>query len=254
MPHSDRTELHFHLLPGVDDGPPGVPAALALAELAVADGTGRVVTTPHVRDVVVAEIPDRVRALREELTRAGLPLSVEAGGELAPEDLAGLSPRALETIAHGPAGRRWVLLEAPLDGETGGLHAAAGELRQRGYGVLLAHPERCSGLHEDGGRGLRLEIARGSRLQVNASSVLGRHGSAPRERSERILRAGLASALASDAHSSSRPPCLSAAVAVVATWLPEANAARLAAGGPAELLEHGIAAAVERRRPGRAAA
>ena len=35
-----RTELHFHLLPGVEDGPPGLPDALALARQTVDDGTG----------------------------------------------------------------------------------------------------------------------------------------------------------------------------------------------------------------------
>ena len=42
-------DLHFHLLPGVDDGPGDMDASLELARRAVADGIGTVVATPHVR-------------------------------------------------------------------------------------------------------------------------------------------------------------------------------------------------------------
>ena len=32
-------DLHAHLLPGIDDGPPDLPAALALADAAARNGT-----------------------------------------------------------------------------------------------------------------------------------------------------------------------------------------------------------------------
>ncbi len=66
-----RAELHFHLLPAVDDGPETLDEALELARLAVADGTGVVVCTPHVHQVDVATIPDRVRELQAALDAAG---------------------------------------------------------------------------------------------------------------------------------------------------------------------------------------
>ena len=44
-----RTELHFHLLPGVDDGPTDDAEAIELARLAIEDGTSLIVVTPHVR-------------------------------------------------------------------------------------------------------------------------------------------------------------------------------------------------------------
>ena len=40
-------ELHFHLLPGVDDGPTDLATALELARAAVRDGTRLVTCTPH---------------------------------------------------------------------------------------------------------------------------------------------------------------------------------------------------------------
>ena len=66
-----RTELHFHLLPGVDDGPHDDIEAIELARLAVADGTGRIVVTPHVHLVELDEVRRRVDALRACLRAAG---------------------------------------------------------------------------------------------------------------------------------------------------------------------------------------
>ena len=53
-----------------------------------------------------------------------------------------LSHRELDAIAQGPAGRRWLLLEAPFDGIRG-YTEAADELRDRGFAVVVAHPERA---------------------------------------------------------------------------------------------------------------
>jgi tyrosine-protein phosphatase YwqE len=58
-----RVELHFHPLPGVDDGPRTLGEAVALARLAVADGTGLVTCTPHVHLVDVSSLPERVAVL-----------------------------------------------------------------------------------------------------------------------------------------------------------------------------------------------
>ena len=41
-------DLHAHILPGLDDGPPTTDAALAMARAAVAAGTRAMATTSHV--------------------------------------------------------------------------------------------------------------------------------------------------------------------------------------------------------------
>src|SRR4051812_26245951 len=109
----ERVELHFHLLPGVDDGPADLAGSLELAREAVADGIGVVTCTPHARDTAVEEIPERTNRLRSALAAAGIDLEVRAGVELAWDDVAGIDDATLQTLAHGPADRRWLLLEAP---------------------------------------------------------------------------------------------------------------------------------------------
>jgi protein-tyrosine phosphatase len=237
-----RTELHFHLLPGVDDGPADIGETLELARMAVADGTRTITATPHVRDAVLEEIPGRVAEVREALRAAGIPLEARTGAELAHDDLP-LDDDALEAIAQGPAGRRWVLLEAPLSGrDVDGLRDALAEVRDRGFGVLLAHPERCSGLMEAEGA-LDAELAAGVHVQVNASSLLGRHGDQAREWAVELVRGGRAHVLASDAHRPTRGPVLGNAVAALAARGVERRLAeRLVADHPRALLERGMPA------------
>jgi protein-tyrosine phosphatase len=147
--HLQRAELHFHLLPDVDDGPVDLDEAVELARLAVADGTSLVTVTPHVRDLlragILSEVPARVDEVAAALARAGVPLELRAGAELAHDDVALLDDRELDAIAQGPPGARWVLLEAPLfGGDVDGFLAATAEVRERGFGTLIGHPSAAA--------------------------------------------------------------------------------------------------------------
>ena len=240
-----RAELHFHLLPEVDDGPVDLDDAVELARLAVADGTSLVTVTPHVRDLlalgILAEVPARVREVQNALNDAGVPLDVQPGAELAHDDVPALSDRALDSIAHGPAGSRWVLIEAPLFGDAPGFLDATAELRARGFGTLIGHPERCDGLMRRDGAVDR-ERAAGALLQVNASSLTGRHGADAQRWGIELLRSGQADVIASDAHRASRPPQLSAALEVlVDAGMDRGQLEPLVSATPRALLHHGIA-------------
>ncbi|MEA2295930.1 MAG: protein-tyrosine phosphatase [Solirubrobacteraceae bacterium] len=227
-----RVELHFHLLPGVDDGPRSMDETLDLARMAVADGTGCVVATPHVHLVDVATIPERVREVQHELDRNLIPLEVRAGGEISPATE--ITPEAAEVLAQGPAGARWLLIEAPLEGPAGPFHASVNHLEERGFGLVIAHPERSPAVLP---RAASL-AARGHRLQVNASSIAGAHGESAREGALDLARRGLITALASDAHHSRRPPRLSEALEILHAHGIDGRA--LVEDAPVHLLRRGI--------------
>jgi protein-tyrosine phosphatase len=239
-----RAELHYHLLPGVDDGPADMAMAVELARTAIADGTSVVTVTPHVRDLlrrgILDEVPARVDEVAAALARAGVPLRVLPGAELAHDDVPLLGDRELEAIAQGPRGARWVLIEAPLfAGDPHGFLAATAELRARGFGTLIGHPERCAPLMEAPGA-VAAERRAGARLQVNGSSLIGLHGERARAWGIELLRSGTAEVIASDAHRPSRPSVLSAALAELGA-IPHAEA--LVSANPRALLRDGIPAA-----------
>lgn len=236
-------ELHFHLLPGVDDGPRTVDESVALAAAAVADGTRTVTVTPHVHPAHVTdpgEIHERVQILAGRLRREQIDLTVLPGGELEHLMVEQLSQRDLELIAHGPPGRRWLLVEAPFDGMGPSFTETADELRARGFSVVVAHPERSDPSAETRAA-ISHELASGSVLQLTAGSLTGVNGPGMRAVALELLRSAPLAVIASDAHGLHRMPALTKAiVSLSAAGVP--NPARFAAELPGALLERGFVA------------
>jgi protein-tyrosine phosphatase len=204
-------DLHFHLLPGVDDGPATMADALELAAAAAAAGTRTIVVTPHVRRdflTSVRDLPDRLQQVRRALDAEGIALDLRCGAELGHDMVHRLRQRDLELVAQGPPGARWLLVETPFEQLGAEFHAATDELRARGFAVLLGHPERSADAALDGAQGLRRELGLGARAQVNALSLAGRHGADAEAAAHRLVAAGLVDVVASDAHGPTRPPAL----------------------------------------------
>ncbi len=242
-----HAELHFHLLPGIDDGPSSIEETVALAAAAVADGTRTIVATPHVHpqfDTDVSTLPDRVHEVRARLAAERIPIEVLCGAELAHDMVDRVSDSDLATIAHGPAGRRWLLLEASLSGLHDDYTFAADEIRERGFAVVVAHPERALTTGEAGWRVIEHELAAGSALQINAWSVAGLYGERMRSTALALLHRAARAVIASDAHGGPRMPALGMAIdALAATGVQDPR--RFVDAGPRWLLEHGLAAGAD---------
>lgn len=239
------TDLHCHLLPGVDDGPSTMDESVAYAAAAAGAGTTTIVATPHVEAVDVTELPERVNAVRAALAGEGIDLDVLVGGELKPFSIPDLSDAELDVIAHGPSGARWLLYEVPFHGADEEFVAGARELRDRGFGLLLAHPERTRGMVDGGGLAvIEALVADGAAVAANTGPLLGREGAERRRAAEHLLRRCIPTVVATDAHAPARPYTLAMAAEAIeaATGRPD-RARRLAADAPARLLAEGIGAA-----------
>jgi protein-tyrosine phosphatase len=238
-------DLHFHLLPGVDDGPSTIDESVELARLAAADGTATVVATPHVRTDFVTNVLDlaqRVDTVRTAIAAARVDLEVLCGGELGHEMVGRLTQGELEVLAQGPRGARWLLLEMPFEGIGDDFHAATLELRRRGFGVVIAHPERSADAAVCGAVGLRRELAAGSVAQVNAMSLAGGHGDDAEASALELVNEDLVAVIASDAHGPTRPPALTLARhAMESRGVPARLARALTGTATRRLLAHGIA-------------
>jgi protein-tyrosine phosphatase len=233
-------DLHCHLLPGVDDGPHTMDESVDYARAAAAAGTERIVATPHVELLDVWELPERVRELRKALAGEGIELEVDCGGELKPQSIPKLSKDALETIAHGPPGRRWLLLEVPFSGFGDELGGVVDELGERGFGVVLAHPERAAGFAESVPL-LQEQVSRGAAVQMNVGPLTGEESRERGDAARRLLGIGLAAALATDAHPPDRPYTLEQGMRLaIAGGATEAEARQLVDAGPRSLLADGL--------------
>lgn len=238
-------DLHLHLLPGVDDGPPDEQASIEHARRLVRSCVREAVVTPHVGHprfpLDPASIATRTERLQAALDLEGIRLRLHPGGEIHPSVAADLTGDELDLVAQGPAGARWVLLEAPFAGIDDHFLEACRAVRSRRFALVVAHPERAAGLLPRGLRKLRAELAQGVVLQVNVDSLLGDHGAVVQQAADWLIRQRLAYVLASDGHGAHRPQTLAAGFApAVAAGATADHAWRLTQENPAFLLRHGI--------------
>jgi protein-tyrosine phosphatase len=239
-----RVDLHLHLLPGVDDGAPDEATAVAHAARMAAAGVHVATVTPHVGspffDVDLASIPDRCAALQQTLDREGIALRLRPGGEIHPAAAADLSAPELDTVAHGPRGARWVLAEVPFGGVDAAFVDGLAAIAGRGFGVVIAHPERAVGLLDGGLALLRPALVAGAVLQVNACSLMGRQGPEALDAARRLVRARLVYLLASDGHPGNRDHMLTDGEPAAAPVASPAQIVQLTQSNPRFLLEHGL--------------
>ena len=218
-------DLHCHILPGVDDGPPDLHGSLAMARAAVDEGTRTVAATPHINydhDVAPGGVGAHVAALNESLGREDLPLTVVKGGEVALSRLGDLDDEALSQISLGDGS--YMLVESPYSHAVPLLDEQLFELELRGFRPLLAHPERCPHFHADPKRLGRL-VDRGVLCSINSGSMRGQFGSTVRRFALRLLGEGLVHDVASDAHDADRrPPGLASGFQLAEPELPGISA------------------------------
>jgi protein-tyrosine phosphatase len=123
-------------------------------------------------------------------------------------------------------GTEHVLVEIPFVGSAD-LFLEVGEWIERaGLTPIVAHPERTEAVLTN--PVLADELAgRGWPLQVNASSLLGRHSPDMEREGWRLIDEGLASFVASDGHRATRPMLLDGAYALVRARVGEQRASKL---------------------------
>lgn len=219
-------DLHAHILPGLDDGPATEADAVAMARVAVAAGTRAMATTSHINHgfgLRAAELEAVREALAARLAAEDIGLELLQGGEIAPDRLPDLPDDELRalTLGRGP----FLLLECPFS-PAGGLDLMVADLQRRGFGVLLAHPERSPSFQRDPELLAGL-VERGALAQVTTGSLTGDFGDTARRTAHAMLERGLVHVLASDAHDrTGRPPTLRA------TGLDAEQVAWMAAAAP----------------------
>jgi protein-tyrosine phosphatase len=231
-------DLHCHLLPGVDDGPATMEAALDLARAQVAAGVRYVAVTPHVDWDYGNRAPQMeagLAALRTAIADAGIPLEVGPGGEVAVTVAAELSDDDLAALRLG--GGPWVLLEAPLSPSAVGFERIVQHVQMRGHRVLLAHPERSPAVQRDPDV-LDMLVRGGALVQLTAGSFDGQFGRTVQRFTHELVGRRLVHVVSSDAHDAERrPPGLReplerAGLGDLAPWLTDTVPSAIVAGDP----------------------
>nr|WP_250157253.1 CpsB/CapC family capsule biosynthesis tyrosine phosphatase [Tianweitania aestuarii] len=232
--------MHSHILPGCDDGAVDLAAALAMARVAVSDGTRILACTPHIlpglyRNDTVG-IEHRVKVLRQALSDEAIDLRLVVGADvhIAPDLLQKLTDKVVPTLN----GTRYFLLEPPHHVVPPNFNAFVERLIDAGYIPVVTHPERLTWVakHYD----LIEAVGRaGALMQITAGSLTGQFGTQAKALADRMLEEGRIDLIASDAHNvSGRSPVLSAAYSIVEEKVGAETARNLFVETPARILRN----------------
>jgi tyrosine-protein phosphatase YwqE len=203
------TDLHSHLLPGIDDGASTLEDALQMIGMMRELGYRKWITTPHVIATLYPNTKERILgqmyAIRETLEeekrgrgeedfeaetfRASAEYHLDSGFlELVERD---------ELIPFGD--KNYILIEFSFRRYPEDLDRVLEVLDDKGYTPILAHPERFGYLAMQFSKYHELK-EKGLLFQMNLNSLSGHYGFPIKMTAEKLIDAGFVDVVGSDAH------------------------------------------------------
>ncbi len=219
------TDLHSHLLPGLDDGAATLEDSLEMIAMMAKMGYRKLITTPHVVAAYYPNTRERIEgqmyALREEIDQETERLGDQE--TVRPRDQETVRPRdqeteRLEVFASGeyhldegflgllekgeviPFGKeRYILIEFPWRAYPANIGEILSEIDKSGFCPILAHPERVPYLAMKF-KSYETLKDQGLLFQLNLCSLTGLYGWPIRMVAEKLITAGMVEVVGSDAH------------------------------------------------------
>ncbi len=194
------TDIHSHVIPGIDDGAQNLAQSLDLVRNFLELGFRKIITTPHIMVDYFRNTQETIHTgldlLKQELEVQKLDIAIEAAAEYYfDEDFENKVERGdILTI-----GANYLLFEIPFSTYPLNLFETIEKIIAKGYVPLLAHPERYSYLHGSINNYRRLKDA-GCFFQLNTISLSGYYGKPVQKVAEDLIDNMLINFIGSDMH------------------------------------------------------
>ncbi|MBO9684071.1 MAG: histidinol phosphatase [Flavisolibacter sp.] len=198
-----QTDMHSHLLPGIDDGSPDITTSLQLIKGFKDLGYKKIITTPHVLWEIYPNTTEVILAKQEELSKeiqnAGIDIEFYAAAEYFIDDhftdqLKNKIP--LLTISGNMVLVEFSMVTAPMD-----LQEVLFDMQMQNYQPVLAHPERYTFLGRKKEIYDQLKDA-GCLFQLNLLSLSGYYGGGVQELANYLLKKNYYDFAGTDLHHS----------------------------------------------------
>ena len=195
-----QTDLHSHLIPGIDDGSKSMDDSLNMLKRFSDLGYKKVITTPHVMIDYYKNNPEIILGGLEKVRKAikdvGISIQIEAAAEyyldLHFEEL--IEKKEVLTF-----GDNHVLFELSFSNEPPRVKEVIFSLVTNGYKPILAHVERYP-FYFDQWDVIENFKERGCLLQLNINSLSGQYGPGVKKMAEALIDKDLIDVIGSDCH------------------------------------------------------
>ena len=196
-----NSDIHSHLIPGIDDGSPSMEVTIELLKKFISLGYKKVITTPHVMSDYYLNTPEIINQgldnIRKSIEENQLEIKIEAAAEynLEPsfEDL--INDKNILTFGKD----NFLLFELSFFSEPQNLNEVIWSMREAGYNPVLAHVERYAYWHNDYDK-VEEMVNRGVKLQMNIGSLTGSYGPEIKLFAEKLVDDEVVEFVGSDCH------------------------------------------------------
>jgi tyrosine-protein phosphatase YwqE len=197
------TDIHCHIVPGVDDGSPSADVSADLIERMQSWGINRIIASPHVTNVTFENTPETIapamQQLHDELQRRGNSINVANAAEYRIDEL---FLKQLESGNLMTYPNDYILIENAFIQEPWELDQLVFDLQVKGLRPILAHPERYYYYYPHRERYRALHDA-GLKFQINVLSLAGHYGKQEKSIAEHLIDNGLVDFVGTDLHNMS---------------------------------------------------
>lgn len=201
LPLPFTTDIHSHILPGIDDGSPDIKTSLSLIQGLYDLGIRKTIATPHIIGDLYRNTPfiinNALDSVKDAVKEAGINMELHAAAEYMLDDyfLELLRSRSALLTLH----KNIILSEISYSTPPDNLNMITAKIIEAGYIPILAHPERYFYYHHNYDIYYRL-IEMGFRLQVNLLSLTGYYGNGVKKAAKFIIEKDLAKLVGTDLH------------------------------------------------------
>lgn len=196
------TDIHSHLLPGIDDGVKTMGEAVDVIKVLADQGFTKLITTPHIMKDYYKNTPEIIRSklieVQQELKSQQINVKLEAAAEYyLDEHFYKSILDENELLSFGD--KNYVLFETSFTVEPLILKEALFKLNASGYTPVFAHPERYSYLHQN--KSLLSElIDQGLLFQLNMLSLTDYYGTGVTNMAKQLIKRKAVAFVGSDCH------------------------------------------------------
>lgn len=196
-----KTDIHSHLIPGIDDGSQNMEESISLLRKFKELGYKKVITTPHVMSDFYQNTPEIILSglekVRERLKEEKLNIEIEAAAEYYYDEflLQKLVKKEVLTFADNH-----LLFEFSFTAKPTNVNELIFTLKTNDYKPVLAHFERYPYFFNEGLAKAEEYRDQGVLIQINLTSLACHYGKKVADQAQLLIDHNLVDVVGSDCH------------------------------------------------------